>query len=310
MGIFDIFKRKKNDVVKEDLTVLVESILVRTFVCEWYISLYPIKEQYNELLGVVHSTDDEDLEDSSIFAQWVDLAININDWSEVKKNLRESIDGSAKVCIEMPTELIKVIAADNDSEIFKRFLLSENQLDSGKKHISNMILTPLTDNVYPVLNQLHSSQRALKQGYAKFHNEHTSIWRPLKPFADGAVSGLMMISGNPLAMLAGGARFAKKVSEDAPEAKYLNSLDNYFELADEYNKHAEIAGELGFDKLEDLLEKQATPLVEKYIDTALSNDVMTIEQCHKKLSALEKRNFQHYLTTVACEMAQHLENGE
>lgn len=310
MGLFDIFKsNKKEEITRTDVTHLVESIIARTFACEWFLAHQPVKQEYLAIVNVANFPEEEgiDLDDSETFAQWVGDVISLNEWSSVKQKLRASIDASSQVCIELPSEVIVALADGKDSEVFKKFLLPSNQLGNGKKHVATTLLTPLTDNTYSVLGSLHAAQRNLKQGYDQFYEDHTSIWSSLKSFAKGAVSGLMLASGNPLAMLAGGSKLAQTVSEDAPESKYLGRVDNYLELADELDEHVGSASEISLEKIIELAEKQAIPLVEKYIDFSISKEVLTLEHCHGVLSTIDEKSLRYYQGTEAKELVDSLE---
>ncbi|MEZ8196242.1 hypothetical protein [Vibrio cortegadensis] len=300
MGIFDIFKKKKQ-VSRDELSELTELIVNNTFTCEAFLSTYPITEQYLSMLEVIKYIEEAelDVDDADEFSIIVKDMINVNTWSEVKQSFRSSTQEAADTCISLPSNVIKAIAEGIDNQVAPKFLPQASQLEAGSKHIAGLILTPYSDNVLPAIQQLQNSQKQLKQNYEQFHKGHTSLLGGFGKMAESFLSGVMLASGNPIMMAAGGTKLAKNITADAPESRYIEVYNNYLESLDEYHEFDKNAYEAVCNKTSELAKKQAIPLIEKYIDTALKLEAVSIEHCFEILESISQRTVEHYKQTPA-----------
>lgn len=311
MGIFgqsviEESSESTEEVTRNDLSEIVQLIVNNTFLSEAYLATYPITNPYVILDNALENPDGLDLEDDDDFSEWIKNSVFVNDWSSVKREFRVAIDEASGTCIELPSNIIKLLSDGKDAQIAAKMCPSVSQLSLGKQHISKQINTPYFDNAIPLLTQIQAKQRFLRQEYDKFHKDYTSIWNSVKNFVFGGAAGVLMASSG-VGLLLGGAKLASLMSADAPGFKYIEQFDSYIDLIDEYRKFDSEAYDQVTDELHALASNQAIPLVEKYIDLLLQHQLTDIAHIYAVLLDLHERTLKFYKDSPAYVL---YENGE
>lgn len=303
MGIFGTSILEDNSesedkINRNDISELVALIINNTFLSEAYLATYPITTPYVILDNELDNPYGLDLEDDEDFSKWIKNSVFANDWSSVKREFRNAVEGASSTCIELPSNIIKSLSNGVDTQIAAKMCPPASQLNIGKQHIAKHINTPYFDNAVPFITQIQSKQRLLKQEYDKFHKEYTSIWNTVKNVVFGGAAGVLMASSG-VGLLLGGAKLAHMMSADAPGYKYIEQFDNYIDLIDEYRSFDRESYDQATDELLALAANQAIPLVEKYIDLLLQHELTNLEHIYAVLLDLHERTLKFYKDSPA-----------
>lgn len=312
MGIFSKDEVEQPEASQQRIEIdnMCHWVVTKTFLSEFYLATYPFTEKYHDMDNFIDGSNLGEIEEhSEEHAKWIGEAITFNDWSLIKGEFRKTVDKNSAYCAEFPSLIIKAIAEEKDTELFKKFMPSDQQLEQGKRHFVSLITVPYGDNTLPIVGQLQSTQRLLNQQYPKYYEKCSSLWGGVKDYVEGAALGALALTGVGGLLLAG-TRFAHTATKDSEEDIFLNKFYNYLEMIDEYGEHDESAFRTVLDELSPLIDEQAVPIIIRYIDLAIDNKIITEEYCHAVLEDLVDQTYLHYKETPAYVYFKDDEEGE